>query len=139
MCNHCPYVIPKLNEIRELQDAYDDVDVILINSNDPTDYPEDSFENMQKLAEEKGYKYYLFDETQEVAKAYGAVCTPDPFVFDKDHKLVYHGRIDDAMNPSDHPTKFVMAEVLDKVIAGEEVEEWFLPSQGCSIKWRKNG
>jgi len=91
---------------------------------------------MQKLAEEKGYKYYLLDETQEVAKAYGAVCTPDPFVFNKEHKLVYHGRINDAMSPDDQPTKHDMREVLDKVLKGDPIDEWFVPSMGCSIKWK---
>ena len=139
MCNHCPYVKPKMDEIAAIQNDYMDngAVVIGINSNDPSNYPEDDFENMKKLAAEKGYKYYLVDETQEVAVAYGATCTPDPFVFDKEHKLVYHGRINDQMGPDDEVTENTMRNVLDKVLAGEEVEEWFVPSQGCSIKWKK--
>ena len=86
MCNHCPYVIPKMDEIKEIQDEFPDLVVLPISSNDPNYTEEDSFENMQILAKEKGYKYYLFDETQETAKAYGAVCTPDPYLFDKGHK-----------------------------------------------------
>jgi len=136
MCNHCPYVKPKFDEIASLQKDYPNAVVIGINSNDTANYPEDSFDNMQKLAEEKGYKYYLLDETQEVAKAYGAVCTPDPFVFNKEHKLVYHGRINDAMSPDDQPTKHDMREVLDKVLKGDPIDEWFVPSMGCSIKWK---
>jgi len=136
MCNHCPYVKPKMDEIAELQNKYQDVNVVCINSNDPTNYEEDDFAHMQELAKEKGYKYYLFDETQDVARAYGAVCTPDPYIFDKDHKLIYHGRINNAMNPEDTPTKHDMDEVLDKAVKGEKIEEWFRSSQGCSIKWK---
>ena len=138
MCNHCPYVKPKFDEIAAIQNDYADKDVVVIgiNSNDPDYDPEDSIESMKELAEEKGYKYYLVDDTQEIAKAYGATCTPDPFIFDKDHKLVYHGRINNAMEPHDTPTKHDMREVLDKVLAGEKIEEWFVPSMGCSIKWK---
>lgn len=139
MCNHCPYVKPKMDEIAAIQNDYKNKDVVVIGicSNDPEEYPEDDFEHMQAIAKEKGYEFYLVDETQEVAKAYGATCTPDPFVFDKEHKLVYHGRINNAMEPSDEVTKNNLREVLDKVLAGEEVEEWFVPSIGCSIKWKK--
>ena len=92
---------------------------------------------MKKIAKQKGYKYYLVDETQETAKDYGATCTPDPFVFDKNHKVVYHGRINDAMNPEDVPKKHDMREVLDKILSGKEIKEWFVPSMGCSIKWKE--
>ena len=91
---------------------------------------------MKKLAEEKGYKYYLIDDTQEIAISYGATCTPDPFIFDKEHKLVYHGRINNAMEPYDTPTKEDMREVLDQSLKGEKIDEWFVPSMGCSIKWK---
>lgn len=138
MCNHCPYVKPKMEEIAQLQNDYADKGVVVvgINANDAENYPEDSFENMQEFAKTFGYEYYLFDESQEVAKAYGAVCTPDPFVFDKHHKLVYHGRINDAMSPEDTPSRHDLREVLEKMLAGETVEEWFVPSMGCSIKWK---
>ena len=139
MCNHCPYVKPKMDEISEIQNEYKDKNVVVIgiNSNDPTNYPEDNFEHMQQIAKEKGYDYYLVDETQDVARAYGAVCTPDPYIFDKDHKLIYHGRINNAMDPEDTPTKHDMKEVLDKTAVGEKIEEWFISSQGCSIKWKE--
>ena len=91
---------------------------------------------MQQLAAVKGYKYYLVDETQEVAKAYGATCTPDPFVFDKNHTLVYHGRINNQMEPTDKVTEQTMRMVLDKVLKNEKVTDWFVPSMGCSIKWK---
>jgi peroxiredoxin len=137
MCNHCPYVKPKMDEIASIQNDYAEVAVVGINANDPADYPEDDFEHMVAKAKEKGYKYYLVDETQEVAKAYGATCTPDPFVFDAEHKLVFHGRINNQMEPSDEVTESTIRDVLDKVVAGEKVVDWFVPSQGCSIKWRK--
>jgi len=138
MCNHCPYVKPKMQEIAEIQEKYKDKGVVVIgiNSNDTVNYPEDSFENMQQAAKELGYDYYLLDETQDVARAYGAVCTPDPYIFNKDHKLAYHGRINNAMSPEDTPSKHDIQEVLDKLLSGEEPEEWFQPSMGCSIKWK---
>ena len=139
MCNHCPYVKPKMDEIASIQRDYEDKGVIVIgiNSNDPDYDSEDSFENMKKIAKQKEYRYYLVDETQETAKAYGATCTLDPFVFDKNHKVVYHGRINDAVNPGDVPKKHDMREVLDKLLAGKEIKEWFVPSMGCSIKWKE--
>ena len=82
------------------------------------------------------YKHYLFDEIQDVARAYGAVCTPDPYVFDKQHRLVYHGRINNAMSPEDKANKNDLRDVLDKLIIGKEILNWFEPSMGCSIKWR---
>lgn len=138
MCNHCPYVKPKFEEISKIQNDYADKDVVIIgiNSNDPDYDSEDSFDNMKELAEEKDYKYYLVDDTQEIARSYGATCTPDPFIFDKEHKLVYHGRINNAMEPDDTPTKDDMREVLDKLVVGEKIDEWFVPSMGCSIKWK---
>ncbi|MBI5389317.1 thioredoxin family protein [Candidatus Woesearchaeota archaeon] len=139
MCNHCPFVKTKFTEIAQLQHDFEKKGVafLLINPNDADNYSEDSYENMQTLAKEQGYHYYLYDETQEVAKAYGAVCTPDPFVFDKEHKLVYHGRINNAMNPQDKATKHDLREVLDALLLGKAPAQWFVPSQGCSIKWKE--
>src|SRR3989344_1884060 len=139
MCNHCPYVKPKMDEIAALQRDYEKKGVVVIgiNSNDPAHYPDDDFTHMQQLAQAKGYKYYLVDETQDIGKAYGATCTPDPFVFDKDHKLVYHGRINNQMEPTDRVTEHTMRLVLDKVLKCEKVTEWFMPSMGCSIKWKR--
>ncbi|MBI2547879.1 thioredoxin family protein [Candidatus Woesearchaeota archaeon] len=140
MCNHCPYVIPKMDEIAALQRDYAKKGVVIIgiNANDPAQYPEDDFIQMQRIAKKKGYLYYLFDETQEVAKAYGAVCTPDPYVFDKNHTLIYHGRINDALTPDAKPTKHDLREVLDAYLTGKLIKEWFKPSMGCSIKWRED-
>jgi len=139
MCNHCPYVKPKIEEIKRLQGKYKDKGLIIvgINSNESENYPEDSFENMVNVSKEKNFNfYYLHDETQDTAKDYDAVCTPDPFLFDADRKLVYHGRLDDAMNPDDVATKQEMDEVIGALLEGKEMDFPFRPSQGCSIKWK---
>ncbi len=138
MCNHCPYVQAKTKALVELYDKFKDkIAIIGINSNDPTNYPDDSFENMKKFAKEKGIKFtYLVDETQQVAKSYGAVCTPDPFLFDQDRKLIFHGRIDNAMGPEDVATEKTMILNIEKFLQGKNVEKDFDPSMGCSIKWK---
>jgi hypothetical protein len=140
MCNHCPYVLAKLDAINKLYSTYrpKNVAFVGINSNNNPDYPEDDFEHMKKFAYEKQIKFpYLFDETQDVAKAYGAVCTPDPFVFDASMRLAYHGRIDDAMSPGASPTTNDLADALDDILVGRVPKGQFKPSRGCSIKWRE--
>jgi len=141
MCNHCPYVKAKIAKIVWLSEIYmqKSISFVGINSNNHPDYPEDSFENMKKFAKQHSIKFpYLFDQTQEVAKAYGAVCTPDPFVFDSNLKLFYHGRIDDVHYPNTHkPKSEDMMEVLDLLLAGKEYTKKAQPSMGCSIKWRE--
>lgn len=138
MCNHCPYVQAKVSAMNEIYGKFNGkIAMIGINSNDPTNYPDDSFENMKKFAEEKGIKFtYLVDETQQVAKKYGAVCTPDPFLFDNNKNLVFHGRIDNAMKPEDTPTEKTMIVNIEKILAGKKIEKDFDPSMGCSIKWK---
>ena len=140
MCNHCPYVKAKIEAIKEINEKFGTrVAVVGINSNDAKDYPDDSFENMKKTAQEKGIKFdYLVDETQEIAKKFGAICTPDPFLFDKQGVLVFHGRIDNAMNPDDIATEKTMLNNISRLLAGEEIEKDFDPSIGCSIKWKEN-
>ena len=140
ICNHCPYVKAKVDAINEIHEKFKDrVALVGINSNDPVNYPDDSFENMKKIAKEKGIKYdYLVDDSQEIAKKYGAICTPDPFLFDKERKLVFHGRIDNAMNPDDTATEKTMISNIEKLLAGEKIEKNFDPSIGCSIKWKEN-
>ena len=140
-CNHCPYAQAKFDELNALAAEYDDVAVVGISSNDPEEYPEDSFEKMQEYVEDGRVQYdaYLFDESQAVAAAYGATCTPDPFLFareDGTFRLVYHGRLDDALNPEEEPTEREMKEHIDRVLAGESVDADFRPSRGCSIKWK---
>jgi len=139
MCNHCPYVLAKIDELNKLYSSYRprQVGFVGINSNNNPEFPEDDFEHMKAFAAEKGIRFpYLFDETQAVAKAYGAVCTPDPFLFDSSMSLVYHGRINDAMSPEAQATKHDLDEALDALLRGSLPRQAFVPSRGCSIKWR---
>ena len=138
MCNHCPYVKAKIDAIKEIHEKFKDrIALVGINSNDSTEYPDDSFENMKIIAQEKEIKFdYLVDGDQEIAKKYGAVCTPDPFLFDSERKLVFHGRIDNAMKPEDTSTEKTMIDNIQKFLDGEKIEKDFDPSIGCSIKWK---
>ena len=138
MCNHCPYVQAKVDAMNEIYEKFKDkISLVGINSNDPTNYLDDSFENMKKFAKEKNIKFtYLVDETQEVAKKYGAVCTPDPFLFNRGFRLVFHGRIDNSMKPEDKATEKTMIHNLEKLLGGKKIEKDFDPSMGCSIKWK---
>ena len=139
--NHCPYVkviIKRLvNDCKELEK--DGVKSVAIMSNDTKKYSDDSFENMITFAKSNnfGKLNYLIDETQEIAKKYGAVCTPDPFLFDSNKKLVFHGRIDDAMNPDAKVTEKVMMNNIEKFLNDQKIEKDFDPSIGCSIKWKE--
>jgi len=138
MCNHCPYVKAKIDAIKEIHEKFKDrIALVGINSNDSMEYPDDSFENMKIIAQEKEIKFdYLVDGDQEIAKKYGAVCTPDPFLFDSERKLVFHGRIDNAMKPEDTATEKTMIDNIQKFLDGEKIEKDFDPSIGCSIKWK---
>ena len=136
MCNHCPYVHAKIDPLNQLHERFGDrVAIVGINSNDP-EFPGEGLENMKQFAAERNIKYsYLLDDTQETARAYGATCTPDPFLFDKDRKLVFHGRINDAMQTEDTATEQTMEINIEKMLKGEVIDTWFNPSIGCSIKW----
>jgi hypothetical protein len=116
------------------------VQLVGICSNDPTDYPDDRPEKLRERWKAKGYGFpYLVDETQEVARRFAAVCTPDIYVFDRDRKLAYHGRIDDDWQ---HPAKVKrreLAAALDALLAGKPAPREQQHSIGCSIKWRKAG
>ena len=138
MCNHCPYVKAKIEAMKEIHGKFKDrIALVGINSNDSMEYPDDSFENMKIIAQEKEIKFdYLVDGDQEIAKKYGAVCTPDPFLFDSERKLVFHGRIDNAMKPEDTATEKTMIDNIQKFLDGEKIEKDFDPSIGCSIKWK---
>jgi peroxiredoxin len=141
-CNHCPYAKAKFDHLNELAADFDDAAVVGINPNANAEYPDDSYENMVELVEDGiiAYDAYLYDETQSVARAYGAVCTPDPFLFarvDDEWQLAYHGRLDDALDPDSEPTEFYMREAIESVRAGETVDHPDRPSRGCSIKWRE--
>ncbi|MFB6128514.1 MAG: thioredoxin family protein [Halorhabdus sp.] len=140
-CNHCPYAQAKFDALNELAADYDDLAVVGINSNDAEEYPDDSFERMVELVEDGtiAYDAYLRDESQDVARAYGAVCTPDPFLLENDDgefRLAYHGRIDDAMSPDEDVETFEMREIVEDLLAGEEITAEFRPSRGCNIKWK---
>ena len=138
ICNHCPFVKARMNDIINLQNKFNvkELQIVGINSNDPN-YDDEGFENMKKFSKEYNLNFpYLIDETQEIAKLYGAVCTPDPFLFDHERQLVFHGRINDAMTPESHPTRQIMEENIQKTLKGEKIERAFDPSIGCSIKWK---
>lgn len=140
ICNHCPYVKHVQRGLVELANDYipKGVSFIAINSNDVVKYPEDSPANMKIVAERLGYPFpYLFDETQEVARAYDAACTPDFYIFDRELKCVYRGQMDDSRPGSGIPvTGKHIREALDDVLAGRPVGEEQLPSIGCNIKWK---
>ena len=140
ICNHCPYVIHVNNELVKIANDFKDKDVsfIAISSNDVENYPQDAPNLMQKVANDLQYPFvYLYDETQEIAKAYDAACTPDTYVFDKDLKLVYRGQIDDSRPGNNIPvTGIDLRNTLDNVLNGNKVSEVQKPSMGCNIKWK---
>ncbi len=128
-----------MDRLIKLQSDYAEkgVQLIGINSNESDNYPEDSFENMKKAVEEYGMNFtYLYDELQEVARAYQAQCTPDIYVFNQDRQLAYHGRLDDSWSEPEKVQKQDLQEALDIVLNGNLVIDEQLPSMGCSIKWK---
>ena len=139
ICNHCPFVKHVAPALADLAREYQakSVAVVAISSNDVANYPADSPEQMVHEAEDRGYTFpYLFDETQEVAKAYAAACTPDFYVFDGEQKLVYRGQMDDSRPDSGKPvTGADLRAALDAVLAGKPVPADQKPSIGCNIKW----
>ena len=138
ICNHCPFVKARITDIIDLQSSFnkEDLQIVGINSNDPN-YEEEGFENMKKFSNEYNLNFpYLIDETQEIAKTYGAVCTPDPYLFDKEKRLVFHGKINDASSPDSKPTRDIMKENIQNVLKDEKILKDFDPSIGCSIKWK---
>lgn len=140
ICNHCPFVKHINHQLIELAKDYQNkgVSVIAISSNDAQQYPEDGPEAMKEVAIQLGYPFpYLYDETQEVAKAFSAACTPDFFVFNADLKLAYRGQLDDSRPGNDIPvTGIDMRNALDNLISGTPVSESQKPSIGCNIKWK---
>ncbi len=138
-CNHCPYVKAYEDRLIDIQMEYNDrgVQLLAINSNDDKAYPEDSFENMKIRAKQKRFNFpYLRDETQEATRAYNAERTPHIFVFDKDRKLRYTGRVDDNWQEPDKVTKQELREALDTLIKGKEVKNPETHAIGCTIKWK---
>jgi len=138
-CNHCPYVKAYEDRMIQLAKEYQPkgINFVLINANDPVKYPEDSFENMIKRAEEKGYPFpYLHDETQEIARAYGAERTPEVFLFDSELKLRYHGTIDDNWEDASKATKHYLKDALEALLIGQEPPVPETAPVGCTIKWK---
>ncbi len=141
ICNHCPFVKHIAGKLGELASAYTKrgVAFVLISSNDIASYPEDAPENMPAFLAQYGIAApYLYDESQEVAKAYEAACTPDFFLFDADHKLRYRGQFDDARPGNAEPvTGADLGRALDAVLARDKPIEPQKPSVGCNIKWKR--
>ncbi|OLD34544.1 MAG: thioredoxin family protein [Crenarchaeota archaeon 13_1_40CM_2_52_14] len=137
-CNHCPYVQAYEDRMVQIQKDYSakGVTLVAINSNDDSGYPEDSYPNMIKRAKERGFNFpYLRDDTQEIAKKYGAVCTPHVFAFDQQRRLQYKGRIDDNRNPESVKTKD-LRDALDAMLAGQKPSLQETRPFGCSVKWK---
>jgi peroxiredoxin len=138
-CNHCPYVQAWEGRMKQIQSDYSDrgVRLVAISSNDADAYPEDSFDEMRKRAERMGFNFdYLYDESQDVARALGSERTPEVFVFDRDRRLRYHGAIDDSRD-EDAVRRHYLHEALDALLAGKEPPEAETPPVGCSMKWRQ--
>lgn len=138
-CNHCPYVIPNQDRIITMQDEYRDkgVNFAAICANNAVSHPADSFENMKKRAEEKGYNFpYIRDEEQDVARTFGAERTPEIFLFDSKGTLTYHGRIDDSPDDLSQARSHDLKNAIDAVLAGGKPSPEKTGTQGCSIKWK---
>jgi peroxiredoxin len=141
ICNHCPYVKAVIDKIaRDMAElARHGVGSVAIMSNDPAEYAEDSFANMRAVAERHRFTFpYLFDETQDVARAYGAVCTPDFFGFDRDLVLVYRGRLDASGRSSDPAAARELFDAMVSVARTGIAPAVQHPSVGCSIKWKRD-
>jgi len=139
ICNHCPYVKAVLDRLVALGESFaqDDVALVAINSNDAERYPQDGPDAMAQLSGQKNFPFpYLYDATQEVARAYGAVCTPDFFVYDNDRRLAYCGRLDDNWKDPQAVTRQELRDAIVALLDGERPVEEQHPSMGCSIKWK---
>lgn len=140
ICNHCPYVKAVLDRlVRDTRDLKElGINSVAIMANDVEEYPEDSFDNMKRVAQEQGFSFpYLYDETQQVARAYGAVCTPDFFGYNKDLQLQYRGRLDASRKEAADPdVRRDLFEAMKQVAETGQGPENQIPSMGCSIKWR---
>lgn len=139
ICNHCPYVKAIEDRLIALGHTLKEknINLVAICANDAENYPDDSFENLKKRAEEKKYPFvYLHDETQQIAKTFGAVCTPDYFVYDKNLKLAYRGRLDDSWKEPEKVTRQELLEAILKLEKNQPLTEKQTPSMGCNIKWK---
>lgn len=140
MCNHCPFVQHIRGELAALGNDYQKkgVAIIGINSNDVANYPEDHPDKMAEESKEYGYSFpYLFDESQEIAKAYRAACTPEFYLFNQERKLVYRGQLDDSRPGNDIPvTGKNLRTAIDALLSGGPISDDQRPSIGCNIKWK---
>ena len=140
ICQHCPFVKHVKQQLAQIGKDYADSDlkIVAISANDVATHPDDSPEKLKAMAQEFEFKFPMcYDESQETAKAYTAACTPDFFLFDADHKLVYRGQLDDSRPGNDKPvTGKDLRGAIDAVLAGKEVEPEQKPSIGCNIKWK---
>jgi len=140
ICNHCPFVRHILKELINVANEYipQGIHFVAISANDVEKYPEDSPQNMKEMAEELKFPFpYLYDETQDIAKAYDAACTPDFFVFDGELKCIYRGQFDDSRPGNNIPqTGKDLSSALDSLLKGEPVPQDQKPSLGCNIKWK---
>jgi peroxiredoxin len=141
ICRHCPYVVHVEQELSRLGRDYRDtnVGILAISSNDPISYPDDAPPRLKEMAEQLGFTFpFCFDETQDVAKAYKAACTPDFYLFDRDRRLVYRGQLDDSRPGNNKPvTGRDLRSAIQAVLAGKPVDRNQKPSIGCSIKWKQ--
>lgn len=138
-CNHCPYVQAYEGRIKELPKVYSEkgVAIVAINSNEDVNYPDDSFENMKKRASEQNFNFpYLRDEDQSVARAYDASHTPEIFLFDKERKLAFHGKIDDNWQEPEKVQNHYLKNALNELLAGKEISVPETFTIGCTIKWK---
>jgi len=137
-CNHCPYAKAAEDRLIALQaELAPRVRFVAINPNDAERYPADSFDAMKTRAAEKSFNFpYLFDESQDVARAYDAACTPDIFVFDRERELTYNGRIDDNWKDPTSVTRHDLRRAIDATLRGGDLDFEAVPSMGCSIKWK---
>jgi peroxiredoxin len=153
ICNHCPVVLHMLDGLCAFARDYESkgLQVVAISSNDPADYPEDSYEHMKAFARDRALPFpYLYDESQDVALSYGAICTPDFFLYGADRRLFYTGQFDASRPKLPHPpvpgapiqrtdvpvTGEDMRAAVDALLSGQSAPQPQIPSAGCSIKWR---
>lgn len=139
VCNHCPFVVHLADSLGEFAKDIEarGIGTVAISANDVANYPADSPENMIQFAKSSGWSFpYLYDESQGVAKAYAAACTPDFYLFDSDLKLVYAGQYDETRPGKGTPTGKDMQKAVDQLLAGENAPEPWYPSSGCNIKWK---
>jgi len=141
ICRHCPYVKHVKQELAQIGKDYEEknIGIIAISANDITEYPEDAPDSLKQMAKEEGYVFpYCYDDTQEVAKAYTAACTPEFFLFDEERKLVYRGQLDDSRPGNGLPvTGKDLRAAIDATLTNQPISGHQRPSIGCNIKWKR--